>query len=140
MKFVTSFHHARKWWYYENSYTPDKRYDTEDPRYGDLYSQPHEKGAPPTKEYMENWEAKIVEVIDKYEPDLLWFDGGIGRKDYFRSAFDDFQEYKKRFLAYYYNRAEEWSREVGVTYKHQDLPAGAGILDLERGRLDSLSN
>jgi len=37
MKYITSFHHARKWWYYEESYTPNKCHDTEDPEYAGIY-------------------------------------------------------------------------------------------------------
>jgi alpha-L-fucosidase len=77
-------------------------------------------------------------VIDKYRPDLLWFDGCIGKEKFFRSAFPKFQEHKKLFLAYYYNRAKQWGRQVAVTYKHEDLPKGAGIFDIERGRMDKL--
>ena len=143
MKFITSFHHARKWWYFEYSYTEDDKYDTENPEYagiGKIYPPSHEKGAPPTAEYMEEWQAKVREVIDKYQPDLLWFDGGLKRKKFWRSVVDDFEKHKQRFLAYYYNKAaEEWDRDVGVTYKGEDLPDGAGILDIERGRMNKLS-
>ncbi len=142
MKFVTSFHHARKWWYYEYSYTEDDKYDTEDPKYagiGKIYPPPHEKGAPPTGAYMEEWQAKVREVIDKYQPDLLWFDGGLKREKFWRSAVKDFEQHKQRLLAYYYSKAVDWNREVGVTYKGEDLPEGAGILDIERGRMSELS-
>lgn len=141
MKFITTFHHARRWWYYENSYTPDHRYDTEDPNYAGvhgLYPQPHKPEDPPTKEYMENWLAKLKEVIDKYQPDLIWFDGGLNQK-FFRSAIDEFEGYKKSFLAYYYNKAEQWGKKVVVTYKHKDFPEDVAVLDLERKRMDTLS-
>jgi len=144
MKFITSFHHARKWWYYEYSYTEKKKYDTENPQYagiGKIYPPPHEKGAPPTAEYMEEWQGKVREVIDKYQPDLLWFDGGLKRKKFWRSAVDDFEKHKQNLLAYYYNKAAtDWDKEVGVTYKGQDLPESAGILDIERGRMSKLSD
>lgn len=141
MKFMTSFHHARKWWYYEYSYTPDRKYDTEDARYAGaygLYPPVHEKEAAPTREYMEAWKAKLLEVIDKYQPDLIWFDGGL-REKFFRSSIGQFQQYKKEFMAYYYNKAEEWAKEVAVTYKHQDFPRGTAILDIERGRMGKLT-
>lgn len=140
MKFITSFHHARKWWYYESSYTPDKRYDTQDPKYAGLYPEPHEPEAPPTKAYMEEWKAKVIEVIDKYQPDLIWFDGDLAGEKYWRSAAKDFEQYKKEFLAYYYNKAEQWGRQVGVTYKHKDFPEGTAVLDIERGRMAELTD
>ena len=49
------------------------------------------------------------------------------------------EHYKREMLAYYYNRAEEWGKEVVVTYKWHDLPPGAGVVDLELGRFDTLT-
>ncbi len=138
MKFITTFHHACKWWWYEATYTPDKRYDTQDPQYAGLYPQPHEIGAPPPAKYMQEWEDKIVEVIDKYQPDILYFDGQLGGRKYFRSASMPFETYKKRMIAHYYNSAIECGKEVVLTYKFTDLPPGAGLLDIERGRFDYL--
>jgi alpha-L-fucosidase len=125
MKFVTSFHHARNWYYYPHM----KGYDTGDPKYAyvsSIYGPIHEEGASPSKEYLVDWEARIVEVIDKYDPDLLWFDGGWGR--------ECFDPYKKDFMKYYYDKAIKEGEEVGVTYKGNDLPFNVGILDYERGR------
>jgi alpha-L-fucosidase len=42
-------------------------------------------------------------------------------------------------LAHYYNRAEEWGKEVVVTYKWHDLAPGSGVIDLELGRFDTLT-
>lgn len=138
MKFMTSFHHARKWWYYEVSYTPEKKYDTEDPAYSGLYPEPHEVYAPPTKAYMEEWKGKILEVVDTYRPDLIWFDGGLDKERLWRESREDFQQYKKEMLAHYYNKEKEWGSGVVMTYKHHDIPEGAAVLDIERGRLDKL--
>jgi alpha-L-fucosidase len=134
MRFVTSFHHAFNWKYYELSYTPDRRHDTEDPLYagvGGIYPEPHETGAPESEAFLKNWEAKVREVIDKYRPDYLWFD--FGWKE------PAFEEYKKSVLAYYYNRGHEWGTGVVVTHKDDHLPPGVAVLDLERGKLDELS-
>lgn len=74
MKLVTAFHHAENWYFFP---VWDKRYDCGDPRYSGLYGPIHEKGAQPTKESLDRWEGKIKEVIDKYEPDCVWFDFGL---------------------------------------------------------------
>ncbi|UCH64223.1 MAG: alpha-L-fucosidase [Fidelibacterota bacterium] len=129
MKLVTSFHHAFNWKYYELSYEGD--YDTKNAEYAGLYGQSHPPGAPESEEFLKDWEAKVREVMDKYQPDYLWFD--FGWKE------PAFEEYKKSLLAYYYNEAEQWGKGVVVTYKGQHLPKGVGVLDLERGRLDTLS-
>jgi alpha-L-fucosidase len=63
--------------------------------------------------------------VDKYEPDFLWFDFGLGFIP---------EEYKKDLLARYFNKAAAQNREVVVTYKDHDLPPGVGINDLELGQ------
>ncbi len=133
MKFVTSFHHAYHWKYFEPSYMLENP-DTKSPEYtgaDNIYPPIHQEGDPASKEFLEMWLAKTKEVVDNYRPDYLWFDFGWGEPE--------FEPYKKEFLAYYYNRAMEWGKEVVVTYKHDHLPPGVAVLDLERGKLDTLS-
>jgi alpha-L-fucosidase len=122
MKFVAAFHHAENWLYYP---TFDKRYDCGDPRYSGLYGFIHEKEALPSKAFLDQWKGKVVEVIDKYDPDMVWFDNGL-------EMITD--SYKQDLLAYYYNKAEERKKQVVVIYKRNTLPPGAGLLDLERGQ------
>jgi alpha-L-fucosidase len=127
MKFVTAFHHAENWFYFP---TWDKRYDCSDPRYSGLYGPIHEKGALPTTAFLDQWKGKIVEVIDKYDPDFIWFDFGL------RLIPDP---YKQEVLTYFYNSALAHKKEVVVSYKNNDLPPGAGLLDLELGQEASLT-
>ncbi len=125
MKFIATFHHARNWQYYPH----EGDFDTNDPRYaylGSIYGPIHEPGAPPSEAYLKDWKARVVEVIDKYDPAMIWFDGGWGRSHY--------DPYKRELLAYYYNRAEAAGKQVAVTKKGEDLPEGVGILNFERGR------
>ncbi|MGA2177931.1 MAG: alpha-L-fucosidase [Verrucomicrobiota bacterium] len=122
MKFVTAFHHAENWFYFP---TWDKRYDCGDPQYSGLYGPIHEKGAVPTKAFLDRWEGKIKEVIDKYDPDFIWFDFGL-------ELIPDY--YKEDMLAYFFNHAAARKKEVVVSYKWTDLPPGAGLLDLEVGQ------
>jgi alpha-L-fucosidase len=119
MKFVTAFHHAENWFYFP---TWDKRYDCGDPRYSGLYGPIHKKEDLPTKAFLDRWEGKIIEVIDKYDPDFIWFDFGL-------QLITD--SYKEDVLAYFYNNALKHNKEVVVSYKDHDLPPGAGLLDLE---------
>ena len=122
MKFVTAFHHAANWFFFP---VTDKRYDTGDPRYSGLYGQPHERGAMRNQAFLDEWYGKIIEVIDNYGPDFIWFD----------FALDSIPEgYVKDFLAYYYNDAEAKGKEVVVTYKGNDLIPGSGVRDLELGQ------
>jgi alpha-L-fucosidase len=127
MKFITAFHHAANWFYFP---TWDKRYDCGDPRYSGLYGPIHEKGALPDKAFLDQWEGKIIEVIDKYKPDFIWFDFDL-------ELIPDY--YKEHMLAYFYNKAAEENKEVVVSYKWHDLPPGAGLLDLELGQQADLT-
>lgn len=138
MRFMVALHHAENWWFFPH-WIPE--YDTSNPEYAGLYGEPHDLDGnvnnddffgqtKPSQAFLELWKNKTFEVIDKYLPDMLWFD----------FALKGIQEhYKREFLAYYYNRAEEWGKEVLVTYKWHDLVPGAGLIDLELGRFDNLT-
>ena len=122
MKFVTAFHHAANWVFFP---VLDKRYDTGDRQNSGLYGQPHKKGAMRNQAFIDEWYGKIIEVIDKYSPDFIWFD----------FALDSIPEgYVKDFLAYYYNDAEARGKEVVVTYKDNDLVPATAVRDLELGQ------
>jgi alpha-L-fucosidase len=143
MRFMVALHHAENWWFFPHW---RKEFDVSDPRYSGLYGELHNVDKDPgegvegfdrffvqdkpSKAFLELWKNKTCEVIDKYQPDMLWFD----------FALKGIQEhYKRELLAYYYNRADEWGKEVLVTYKWHDLVPGAGIVDLELGRFDELT-
>jgi len=122
MKFVTAFHHAANWFFFP---VMDKRYDTGNPKNSGLYGQQHKPGAMRNQAFIDEWYGKIIEVIDNYSPDFIWFD----------FALDSIPEgYVKDFLAYYYNDAEKKGKEVVVTYKGNDLVPKTGVRDLELGQ------
>jgi alpha-L-fucosidase len=127
MKFVTAFHHAANWFFFP---VTDERYDTGDPKNSGLYGQRHEPGAMRNQEFLDEWYGKIIEVIDGYSPDFIWFD----------FALDSIAEgYVKDFLAYYYNHATKKNKEVLVTYKGNDLVPATGVRDLELGQEPGLT-
>jgi alpha-L-fucosidase len=123
IKLITSFHHGFN---IQGYYTAKEGWDTGDPEYADLYGQFKDK-----KLAYDRWLAKIIEVIDDYRPDQIWFDFCLGPIP---------DEYKQKMAAYYYNRAAEWGKEVIITRKGADLPVGVGALDIERGRMDHLAD
>jgi alpha-L-fucosidase len=138
MKFFVAFHHAFNWYYFPHW---KKKYDTSDPEYSGLYGPIHNQDAgrlyllwnrqdKPNIEFLDDWKAKIIEVIDKYKPDLIWHDFGLGYIP---------DKYRREILAYYYNKAEEWGKEVEFFYKKNDLPPGVGLVDYERGRSNKLT-
>src|SRR6185503_9558587 len=54
------------------------------------------------------WYDKLREVIDGYQPDILWQDFNLGAIP---------ESYRLNFLSYYYNRAVAWNKDVVATYK-----------------------
>jgi len=127
MKYVTAFHHAANWFFFPVS---DERYDTGNPKNSGLYGQYHLPGEKRNQEFVDEWYGKIIEVIDNYSPDFIWFD----------FALDDIPEgYVKDILAYYYNQADKAGKEVVVTYKGHDLVPGTGVRDLELGQEPKLT-
>lgn len=138
LRFLTAFHHAENWWFYPHWI---KEYDTSNPAYSGLYGAIHNPDGllndewffnqdRPSKAFLDCWHAKMIEVLDRYQPDLVWFDFGLGGVP---------DQYKLQFLADYYNREAPWGKEVVVTYKHHDLAPGAGVVDLELGRMAELT-
>ena len=126
MKLGASSHYAFNWDYY----THDKEFDTSDPAYYGLYGRPHEAKSPPDRQFIEHWYARTTEIVDKYRPDLLYFDFGFNKPE--------FESHRRELAAWYYNRAAEWGKEVVLNYKKQAFPDGAAVLDLERKRLNHI--
>lgn len=127
LKFVATFHHAYQWFFYQLS--RGRGYDLDDPAYEDLYIRAHAPSEMPDQAFHERWRDQLYEVIDQYSPDLIWFDFCL------KFIRDD---YKRQFLARYYNHAASKGQDVGVPYKNNDLPPGAGIYDLESGKMGEL--
>src|SRR5215469_9539681 len=146
LHFGASSHRAEHWWWYDGGMRFDS--DVQDPRYRVLYgpAKPEslpgedpakepdpnhlEKWLAPDKTFMDDWLARSTEIVDKYHPDLLYFDWWIGQPA--------FQPYLKRVAAYYYNQAAQRKQDVVLTYKMNDFPENAAVLDIERGKLDAI--
>ena len=126
MKFGTSTHYAMNWDYYAHR----EEFDTVDPAYADLYNDPHPTGQPPSKKFLKHWYTRTVDIVDKYKPDVLWFDFG-----FFRPAYEP---YRRKIAAYYYNKALQWQKGVVLNYKDNIYPFGTAVLDLERTRLQAI--
>lgn len=82
------------------------------------------------RKFLQGWFERNAELIDKYQPDILWFDNGIDQR------FLD--PLKLRVAAYYYNSAKKWGKEVTLnTKKAAFAPSGVNtatigsILDFE---------
>ncbi|BDD02328.1 alpha-L-fucosidase [Persicobacter psychrovividus] len=133
MKFITTYH--RHWlfaWYS----TWDEKTDASNKKYASLYGPKVPEGSfvmavPPTPplpdaDFNQEWLDRLDEIMNKYQPDMIWFDNKMDFID---------EKYRKEFLAHYYNNAEKWGKEVVTFYKGHDLEKGTGVLDLERSRM-----
>ena len=87
----------------------------------DLFSRPE-----PTEEYLQDWLVRTCEIIDRYQPRILYFDWWIQH-----SAC---KPYLKKLAAYFYNRAAQWGKEVAINYKHDAFQFGCAVPDIERGQ------
>ncbi len=138
MVFGLSSHRAEHWWFMNGGRAFPS--DVQDPAYADFYGPAvvHTKSKDgqldtepyPSPEYLEDWLERTVELVDTYQPQVVWFDWWIGHPA--------FEPYLQRFAAHYYNRGLEWGKGVAINYKSQCFPEGTAILDLERGQLKDI--
>lgn len=146
LHFGASSHRAEHWWWYDGGTKFSS--DVEDKRYAGIYGpaeprtmpgddeskEPNpehlETWLPPDKAFLDDWLARSTEIVDKYHPDFLYFDWWIGQPA--------FQPYLQRFAAFYYNQATRRKQGVVLTYKQNDFPENAAVLDIERGKLDAI--
>jgi alpha-L-fucosidase len=69
------------------------------------------------------WYDKLKEIVDGYQPDIIWQDFDLGLVT---------ESQRLNFLSYYYNRAVAWDKEVVATYKDGFNNRGE-VVDFERG-------
>ena len=138
MVFTASYHRAEHCWFFSGGLDYDS--DIQNPEFVDFYGvqqkggNPHEThdihSTPPTKEHCEEWLARICELVDKYQPKIVWFDWWIHNVG--------FKPYLKKFAAYYYNRAAEWGVGVAINYKYNAYAYKTAVFGVERGQLENI--
>ncbi len=146
LKFAVSEHLSNSYNWFSTSHGSDQEgpfagvpYDGTDPAYADLYhSLPRDydlregstiSGAM-SRDVPDSWKQlyfnRIKDLIDQYQPDLLYTDGGI-----------PFEEYGLSLVAHHYNtyaRRHGGNAEAIYTSKvPADCETGTCVLDLERG-------
>ncbi|AXT60538.1 alpha-L-fucosidase [Aquimarina sp. AD10] len=126
----TSSHFAFNWSFFNKK----DHFDTVDPEYADLYSSKgKDLNEPVSEKFKERWWLRIKDIIDNYQPEILWLD--------FYVDIPDFKEYRPKLAAYYYNKGLEWNKEVVLqdkNFSHEAFPEGTVIYDLERGKLPGI--
>jgi len=117
--------------------------DINDPQYAAFYGPAHNwlinpPGTPLSNDFTyvssawaDDWLARGVELVEKYHPDVIYFDWWIGQPSIRRNL--------TRFAAFYYNSSAKYSGNAGViNYKDYAMQEHSGVLDVERGQLDEI--
>ena len=131
--FGASSHRAEHWWFFDQGMYFDS--DVRDPANAALYGpasnqrMAENQSEPPDQAFLDDWLLRSCEIVDKYRPQVVYFDWWICQPV--------FQPYLKRFAAYYYNRGAEWNQPVAINFKEwegRSFPDGTGVFDIERGQ------
>jgi alpha-L-fucosidase len=111
--------------------------DVNDPQYAAFYGPAHawlegkktllEDWTYLSTAYLDDWLARDAEIVEKYDPEILYFDWWIGQPDARR--------YVAKFAAFYYNRAAAKGKVPVINYKDSAMEQHSGVLDVERGQL-----
>ncbi len=141
LRFGVSEHLAASYTWFQPSHRSDPTgplagvpYDGANPEYQDLY---HPKTADDDFGWLTNnlenqkdWLGKITELIDLYQPDLLYSDSEL-----------PFGEIGRTMLAHYYNQDMAKNKgKLEAVYNCKLRPSqGRWVQDVERGALDSIS-
>ena len=115
-------------------------YDGNEPKYEDFYYRNQgyalRKGDQllwytDNEAFQRHWFARIKDVIDQYQPDLLYSDGGV-----------PFGEIGRRIVAHLYNTSAAVHGANQAVYTQKDTDAEVytvGVLDIERGQMDAIA-
>lgn len=117
--------------------------DVNDPQNAAFYGPAHSwlrapQGIPVSNDFTyvssawaDDWLARGAELVEKYHPDIVYFDWWIGQPS--------IRPYLTRFAAFYYNTSLKYGDHVGViNYKYYAMQEHSGVLDLERGQLGDI--
>lgn len=116
------------------------RSDVNDPKYASLYGPAHAWLGADSDDavyddftvvapaFMDDWLARSAEIVEKYHPEIMYFDWWDGQPA-MRDAL-------ARFAAFYYDASLKYGDHVGViNYKYHAMSPQSAVLDIERGQL-----
>jgi alpha-L-fucosidase len=110
LRWGVTTHLARSDQWFQTNKNSDEQgaYDGNDPAYWDFYFPPlpEDHDGHVTPAHREHWKARLIDLIDNYGPDLLYFDSAVPYTgpDNFQTGMD--------VLAHYYNRSIERHGEL----------------------------
>jgi alpha-L-fucosidase len=153
LRFGVTDHLERSWSWFNTNKGADKTgpyagvpYDGNTPGFEDFYFEPHSEASacyPQTapEAWMRQWQARMEDLIDQYNPDLFYTDGAI-----------PFGKIGLELMTHFYNRNIERHGGLEAVYALKDdkhLAAfgyhgkywdGIGVLDVERGVVDGIQD
>ena len=123
--------HRIEHWFFMNT---GRGYNSDigDPAYSDFYGPARNEKDSLTTEYMNDWLLRCTELVNKYKPQVFWFDWWIEQPS--------MEPYRKSFASFYYNQGLAWNKGVVLNFKNKSFPDSAAVLDLERGKLEGIRN
>jgi len=102
--------------------------------YGPAQSRFAERHAPLSQdwtyvspEFAADWLARDAEIVEKYHPEIVYFDFWIGHPA--------LRSYLARFAAFYYNESSKRGTVGVINYKADAMQKDSAVLDVERGQL-----
>jgi len=141
LHFGLSSHRAEHNFFYDGGRAI--RSDVNDPKYASLYGPAHQwfdaAGDNHTlindwtyvsQAWTRDWLARATELVEKYKPEIVYFDWWIGQPN-FRPAVAE-------FAAFYYNYAVAHGYTGVINFKDYSLDWKAGVRDFERGQQDHI--
>lgn len=126
--FGLSSHRIEHWWFFNDGRKFNS--DVMNGQYNDFYGPAREQHETMTPEFMNDWLMRNIELVNNYQPQLLWFDWWIEQPA--------LEPYRKSFASYYYNKGLEWNKGVVINYKNESFPGNSAVLDIERGKLKEI--
>ncbi len=140
--FGLSYHRLENWWFFDQGKKFDS--DVQDPAYADFYGPAmpgptpgtdewklRDWSPPPDAKFLDGWLGRALDLVDKYQPQLFYFDWWI--QQYV------LEPYLQEFAAYYYNRGREWDHGATIIYKYEAFPEGTAVYEVERGQLAGIN-
>jgi alpha-L-fucosidase len=79
--------------------------------------------------FLNDWLARSAEIVEKYHPDIMYFDWWIGQPSV--------RPYLARFAAFYYDESRKHGTAGVIDYKFDAMQENSGTLDIERGQLEA---
>jgi alpha-L-fucosidase len=133
LHFGISSHRAEHNYYYGEGRSI--RSDVNDPKFASFYGPAHQWLNDPhfnpqnewtyvSDAWLRDWLARSVELVEKYKPELVYFDGGNGQPA-FRASMTE-------FTAFYDNFAASHQIDGAITFKDFAMEGTSGVKDFER--------